>query len=69
MTVIMDAVTSVYKEAFEWLFYNSGESVRDKLIECHRGIYEGIISLDKSMIEAAIDMHYDVVGDSGIGLD
>lgn len=69
MTVIMDAVTTVYKEAIERVIYNSDERVRDKLIECHRGIYEGIISLDKSMIDAAIDMHYDVVGDSGIGLD
>ena len=69
MTVIMDAVTTVYKEAIERVIYNSDERVRNKLIECHRGIYEGIISLDRSMIEAAIDMHYDVVGDSCIGLD
>lgn len=66
MTVIMDAVTTVYKESIEQVIYNSDECVRDKLIECHRGIYEGIISLDKRMIEAAIDMHYDVVSDSGI---
>ena len=68
MTVIMDAVTTVYKEAIERVIYNSDERVRDKLIECHRGIYEGIISLDKGMTEAAIDIHYDVVGDSGKGL-
>ena len=69
MTVIMDAVTTVYKESIEQVIYNSDECVRDKLIECHRGIYEGIISSDKRMIEAAIDMHYDVVSDSGILLD
>ena len=69
MTVIMDAVTTVYKESIEQVIYNSDECVRDKLIECHRGIYEGIISSDKRMIEAAIDMHYDVVSDCCIIID
>lgn len=60
MSVVMDAVTQVYKEFIEHVIYNAGENVRDELMDCHRGIYEGIISGDYKMAQAAIDRHYDV---------
>lgn len=66
MTVIMDAVTAVYMEFIEHIIYNTDKEKRDKLIDCHKSIYEGIMSSDNGMIEAAIDMHYDMVSAGGI---
>ena len=66
MTVIMDAVTAVYMEFIEHIIYNTDKEKRDKLIDCHKSIYEGIMSSDNGMIETAIDMHYDMVSAGGI---
>lgn len=66
MTVIMDAVTAVYMEFIEHIIYNTDMEKRDKLIDCHKSIYEGIMSSDNGMIETAIDMHYDMVSAGGI---
>lgn len=61
MAVVMDAVTQVYKEFIEHVIYNAGESVRAELMECHRHIYEGVVSADYELAEKAIDRHYDLV--------
>lgn len=61
MAVVMDAVTQVYKEFIEHVIYNADESVRAELMECHRHIYEGVVSSDYELAEKAIDRHYDLV--------
>lgn len=61
MAVVMDAVTQVYKEFIEHVIYNADESVRIGLTECHRHIYEGVVSADYELAEKAIDRHYDLV--------
>ena len=61
MAVVMDAVTQVYKEFIEHVIYNADELVRTGLTECHRHIYEGVVSADYELAEKAIDRHYDLV--------
>ena len=53
-------------EFIEHIIYNTDKEKRDKLIDCHKSIYEGIMSSDNGMIETAIDMHYDMVSAGGI---
>lgn len=65
MAVVMDAVTQVYKEFIEHVIYNSEDKVRDELMECHRNIYEAVVSCDYETAEKAIDKHYDMVGRDG----
>ena len=61
MAVIMAAVTQVYSGFIEQAVYSADVSVREKLMECHRDIYTGIITSDAPMVEAAVDRHYDLV--------
>ena len=61
MAVIMDAVTQVYKDSIERVIYNADEELRAELMECHRNIYDGMISGDYEAVEKAIDRHYDII--------
>ena len=61
MTTILDAVSDVYQEWIDIVISRAHPDEKERLQECHRGIFDGISAGDAESTVRYVDGHYDLI--------